>query len=285
MNPIFQPVSSTFFTAARRTASNASAWGTASALESSCSRFETDPSASGRTNTCSRKSPIPRLLTCEVPERCARPAWQALGQTGDGRSCRGSHHMAPHGNSDNTSRATDAPSPRPVKVGCPPPDASAVPSHLRHPPSAASPRTLGRPWDNDGDILQLARLESEGRMEWPNRLANGFPACRFLHHRLLRAGRIRRGRYGGIAGVLAQLLLEVLDPLFGLLQLGSQNFDQTIRALNIGHKFGPQLDTVRTLNFTHAQRVTPFTLQLTAFSGERLPENFLLDFPHLGPSE
>ena len=103
------------------------------------------------------------------------------------------------------------------------------------------------------DILQLARRESEGRMVRPPRLATGLPACRLLHHRLFQTGRIRRGRYGGIAGVLAQLLLEVLDPLFRLLQLGSQNFDQTIRALNIGRKFGPQLDTVRTLNFTHAQ--------------------------------
>jgi|GEM_PF-1774765 len=55
-------------------------------------------------------------------------------------------------------------------------------------------------------------------MVWPTRLATGLPASR-----LLRTGRIRRGRYGGIAGVLAQLLLEVLDPLF--------------RALNIGRKF------------------------------------------------
>ena len=38
--------------------------------------------------------------------------------------------MSPHGNPDNTARATDAPSPRPAKVGCPPPDATAVPSHL-----------------------------------------------------------------------------------------------------------------------------------------------------------
>ena len=114
------------------------------------------------------------------------------------------------------------------------------------------------------DILQLARRESEGRMVQSPRLATGLPACR-----LLRTGRIRRGRYG----VLAQLHFEVLDSLFRLLQLGSQNFDQTIRALNIGRKFGPQLDTVRTLNFTHAQRVTPFTLQMKAFFGERLQKN------------
>jgi hypothetical protein len=73
------------------------------------------------------------------------------------------------------------------------------------------------------DILQLARRESEGRMVWPTRLATGLPACRLLHHRLFRTGRIRRRKYGGIAGVLAQLLLEVLDPLF--------------RALNLGRKF------------------------------------------------
>ena len=78
----FQPLSSTFLTAARRTAS---ACGTASALESSCSRFETEPSASGRPNTRSKKSPIPRLLTCGLPERCPTSAasprpkrWQVI---------------------------------------------------------------------------------------------------------------------------------------------------------------------------------------------------------------
>ncbi len=59
----------------------------------------------------------------------------------------------------------------------------------------------------------------------PPRLATGLPACRLFHHRLFRTGRIRRRRYGGIAGVLAQLLLEVLDLLF--------------RALNLGRKFSP----------------------------------------------
>ena len=68
------------------------------------------------------------------------------------------------------------------------------------------------------DILQLALRESEGRMVQPPRLATGLPPCR-----LLRTGRIRRGRYGGTAGVIAQLHFEVLDPLF--------------RALNIGRKF------------------------------------------------
>ena len=84
------------------------------------------------------------------------------------------------------------------------------------------------------DILQLARRESEGRMVQSPRLATGLPACR-----LLRTGRIRRGRYGGIAGFLAQLLLEVLDPLFHLLQLGEQFHDQFIRKLNISREFGP----------------------------------------------
>ena len=84
------------------------------------------------------------------------------------------------------------------------------------------------------DIQQLARRKSGGRMVQPPRLATGLPACT-----LLRTGRIRRGRYGGIAGFLAQLLLEVLDPLFHLLQLGDQFLDQFIRTLNISREFGP----------------------------------------------
>ena len=84
------------------------------------------------------------------------------------------------------------------------------------------------------DIQQLARRKSGGRMVQPPRLATGLPACT-----LLRTGRIRRGRYGGIAGFLAQLLLEVLDPFFHLLQLGDQFLDQFIRTLNISREFGP----------------------------------------------
>jgi hypothetical protein len=115
--PHFTAGLSTFFTGARRTAFKDSPWGIASALERS-SRFETEPSANGRPNTCSRISPNPRLLTC-CRRTGARPPRQAGDQNGAGSSCRGSHHRSPHGNSDSTGHASGAPSPGKANVECP----------------------------------------------------------------------------------------------------------------------------------------------------------------------
>ena len=93
-------------------------------------------------------------------------------------------------------------------------------------------------------------------MEGMARLATGLSTGRLLHHGLFRTGRIRRRWKGGIPRILPKLLLELLDPLFG--------------ALNIGLEFGPKLLTVDALNLTHSRSVTLFTRQLKRFSGERL---------------